>query len=317
MKLQSIKIRPRSPWRTPWQADTLVGALCTTCARCFGIDVLREKLIDPMRAGTPPFVLSDAFPGDLLPIPHALRLLELPQGADAKAVKRAKWIAVDDFRKACLGEAPPIDAYLPDPVHYEVSRHNSLSRDSGGSLEDGGLFARPDTMLAQGADALTVYFRAVDKSSTELLLDLLHELSLTGFGADIATGRGQFDIEGDPVGVKKIDEPIKGANAVIVLSTFQPCATDPTIGCWETFPKFGKIGPGLGLTDVRKNTMLLLRPGACFASTTVRSFVGHAISMDRMLSRESFEDLRSRDIEIIHPAFGLTVPARLELDLLR
>ena len=119
------------------------------------------------------------------------------------------------------------------------------------------------------------------------------------------------------MGVKKIDEPIKGANAVIVLSTFQPCANDPTIGCWETFPKFGKIGPGFGLTDVRKNTMLLLRPGACFASTTGRSFVGHAISMDRMLRRESFEDLRSREIEIVHPAFGLTVSARLELDLPR
>ena len=314
MKLQSIKIRPRSPWRTPWQADTLVGVLCTTCARCFGIDVLREKVIDPMRAGTPPFVLSDAFPSDLLPIPHALRLLELPQGADAKAVKRAKWIAVDDFRKACLGEVPPIDAYLPDPVHCEVSRHNSLSRDSGGSLDEGGLFARPDTMLAASVDTLTLYFRAIDKSSTELLLDLLHELSLTGFGADIATGRGQFDIEGDPVGVEKIDEPIKGANAVIVLSTFQPSASDPTVGCWETFPKFGKIGPSLGVVDVRKNTMMMFRPGACFASHASRPFVGHAISMDRLLGRESVEDLRSRGVEIIHPAFGLAVPARLGLE---
>lgn len=292
-----------------------MGALCTTCARCLGVDVLREKLIDPMRAGSPPFVLSDAFPGDLLPIPMALRLAELPAGVDVKVLKRAKWLSSADFRNACLGEAPPTDAYLSDPVHCEVSRHNSLSRDSGGSLEDGGLFARPDTMLTQGADALTVYFRAVDKSSTELLLDLLHELSLTGFGADIATGRGQFDIEGDPVEVEKIDEPIKGANAVIVLSTFQPCASDPTVGCWETFPKFGKIGPGLGLTDVRKNTILLLRPGACFASTTGRSFVGHAISMDRMLRRESFEGLRSRGIEIVHPAFGLTLPARLDLHL--
>ena len=294
-----------------------MGALCTTCARCFGIDMLRQKLIDPMRAGTPPFVLSDAFPGDLLPIPHALRLLELPQGVDAKAVKRAKWLSADDFRKACLGEVPPIDAYLPDPVHYEVSRHNSLSRDSGGSLEDGGLFARPDTMLAQGADALTLYFRATDISSTELLLDLLYELSLTGFGADIATGRGQFDIEGDPIANTTIDKPIKGTNAVIVLSTFQPGTNDLTVGCWETFPKFGKIGPSLGVTDVRKNTMMMFRPGACFASADSRPFLGHAISMDRLLGSERSNDLRSRDIEIIHPAFGLTVPARLELDLLR
>ena len=265
-------------------------------------------------AGAPPFVVSDAFPGDLLPIPHALRLLELPPGANAKAFKRAKWLSADDFRKVCLGEAPSIDAYLSDPVHYEVSRHNSLSRDSGGSLDEGGLFARPDTMLAPSVDSLTLYFRAIDKPSTELLLDLLHELSLTGFGADIATGRGQFDIEGDPVGAKKIDEPIKGSNAVVVLSTFQPGSGDPTVGYWETFSKFGKVGPGLGLADVRKNTMMMFRPGACFASAESRSFLGHAISMDQILGLERSNDLRSRVIEIVHPAFGLTVPARIAFD---
>ena len=130
MQLYTIKIRPRSPWRTPWQADTLMGALCTTCARCLGVEVLRAKLIDPMREGSPPFVLSDAFPGDLLPIPTTLRLAELPAGVDVKVVKRAKWLSSADFRNACLGEQLASHAFLPDLVLSAVSRHNTLSRTS-------------------------------------------------------------------------------------------------------------------------------------------------------------------------------------------
>ena len=294
-----------------------MGALCTTCARCFGVEVLREKLIDPMRAGKPPFVLSDAFPGDILPIPTILRLSELSAGVDVKTIKRAKWLSATDFRKACLGELLSSHAYLSDPTLSEVSRHNTLSRDSGGSLDSGGLFARTDTALASECETLTLYYRVIDAASTELLLNLLHELSLTGFGADIATGRGQFEIEEDSIEATTIDQPIPGTNAIVILSTFQPSPNDSTVGCWETFPKFGKVGPGLGLTDVRKNTIMMLRPGACFVSNTNPGFLGHAISMDRMLRLESVEDLRSRDIEIIHPAFGVAVPARFELDLLR
>ncbi len=314
MNLHRIKIHPRSPWRTPWQADTLMGALCTTCAHCLGVDVLRAKLIDPMRAGHPPFVLSDAFPSDLLPLPTMLRLADLPAGGDAKTIKRAKWLSAVDFRKACSGAQLSSDAYVQDLTRTEVSRHNALSRDSGGSLDSGGLFARTDTALATETETLALYFRAIDETATELLLDLLYELSLTGFGADIATGRGQFDIDGDPVRADELDDPMDGANGVVVLSTFQPAPNDSTTGCWEAFSKFGKVGPGLGLTDVRKNTMTLLRPGACFASTTCRSFLGHAISMDRFLCRASVDELRSRGIELIHPAFGLAVPAQIGLE---
>ncbi len=270
-----------------------------------------------MRAGRPPFVLSDAFPGDLLPIPSILRLGEVPVGVDVKAFKRAKWISSGDFRKACLGDPLPRDAYLPDPTLCEVSRHNALSRTSGGSLESGGLFGRTDTTLTRDTQTLTVYFRSIDEPSTELLFDLMHELSLTGFGADIATGRGQFDIVEDPSIAIELDQAVPEANGVVVLSTCQPAPSDTTHGCWETFPKFGKVGPGLGLTDVRKNTLVMLRPGACFVSSTNRSFFGHAIPMDRILRREAHEVLKSQAIEIVHSAFGLTVPARLDLDLLQ
>ena len=74
---------------------------------------------------------------------------------------------------------------------------------------------------------------------------------------------------------------------------------------------------GLGLTDVRKNTMMMLRPGACLTSKPSSSFLGHAIAMGQFLSQASVKDLRARDIELIHPAFGLAVSAKFDLDSIR
>ncbi|GJQ27111.1 MAG: hypothetical protein HBSAPP02_21430 [Phycisphaerae bacterium] len=321
MKLYRLKLCPRSPWRTPWQADTLIGALCATAARVHGAAFLRQRLIEPMLAGSPPCVLSDAFPGDLLPVPVTVRLAQPPPDADRKAVKRGRWLSRDDFltlRAATPDADVPWDRFLPDSAVFldETTRHNTLARDSDASLEEGGLFSRPDTHLRTGHNgrtALTLYFRAADDAAADLLRDLLHELSLTGFGADVATGRGQFEIAGDPEPATDLDAAPQDADGLIVLSTFQPAPGDPTDGCWEAFPKFGKLGPDLGLADVRKHTLIMFRPGACFRTDPARPFLGRALPMDLVLPQASASELRARSIELVHPAFGLAVPARLNL----
>lgn len=315
MRLQCIRLRPRSAWRTPWQADTLTGALCITAARTHGADFLRERLIGPMLAGIPPFVLSDAFPGDLLPLPIAARLAPMPQD-QVKTVKRAKWAARADFVSLIAGDIQrvPWDRFLPDMAVFftDTRRHNTLARDSDASLEEGGLFSRPDTHLAAGVDHLTLYFRTVNEQGTDLLLDLLQELALTGFGADTTTGRGQFDVLGEPDPVPELDAPPSTANAVVCLSTFQPAPSDPVDGLWEVFPKFAKLGPDLGLTDVRKKTLMMFRPGACFRADSGRPFLGRALPMDLILPEAPAANLRARGLRVIHPAFGLTVPATFD-----
>lgn len=321
MNLQRLILRLRSPWRTPWQADTLLGALCTTAARVHGADFLRERLIEPMLAGCPPFVLSDAFPGDLLPVPAAVRLAKPTPDADRKAIKRGRWLAPEYFlglRAAGAGADVPWNRLLPDSAVFcdETTRHNTLARDSNASLEEGGLFSRPDTHLRTGQNGragLTLYFRAADDAAADLLLDLLHELSLVGFGADVATGRGQFEIGGDPEPAPDLDQPPPDADGVVVLSTFQPAPGDPADGYWEAFPKFGKLGPDLGLSDVHKYTLIMFRPGACFRTDPALPLLGRALPMDHVLPATAAAELRDRGIEIIHPAFGLAVPARLHL----
>jgi len=319
MPLYRLRLLPRSPWRTPWQADTLTGVLCAACARTRGPDFLRSNLIEPMLAGQPPFVLSDAFPGKLLPIPVVLRLAEWPDGVDSKILKRARWLSPDDFATARAGRLPSVNRLVSEDAVLltESTRHNTLARDSDASLEEGGLFSRPDTLLRTAQDGgacLTLYFRTADDNATGLLLDLLHELALTGFGADVATGRGQFKVLGDPELMPGLDAAPAGTNAVVCLSTFQPAPGDPADGFWDAFAKFGKLGPDLGLSDVRKRTLILFRPGACFPVGSPRPYLGRAIPMDQLLASNIAAELRARKIEVIHPAFGLALPAKLSLE---
>lgn len=330
MTLHRLTLGPRSPWRTPWQADTLLGSLCAVCARVHGPDVLRDRLIEPMLDGNPPFVLSDAFPGDLLPMPVWLRLVHWPGDVDRKLLKRARWMSPSAFNLARAGGVPPIADLLSDEAVFlhHTRQHNTLDRATDATLtaeQGGGLYNRPETLLLEPDHHLSLYFRILQPDTADLLLDLLHDLSLTGFGADVATGRGQFDIQQDPEPVPELDAPpdTSGgasqniANAVISLSTFQPGPSDPTLGLWESFPKFGKIGPDLGLTDVRKNTLILFKPGACFHADTPapqKGWLGRAVPMTQLLPSDSAQTLAQRGINLIHPAFGLTVPARLDLE---
>ena len=340
MDLFRLKLLPRSPWRTPWQADTLTGLLCAICARLRGADVLREELINPMLEGKPPFVLSDACPGDLLPVPISVRLWDAWPHEKIKTVERARWIAPATFDRLRQSEPPPLDEPLPKLVSDEdllltdVRHHNTLSRltDTTGEAESGlTIFSKPDIHLRtrntkeapnsylNGKDYLSVYFRVATPSAKDLLLHLFNALAETGFGADIATGRGQFEIIAstermpNPEPMPNLDATPSNASAVICLSTFQPGPKDPTDGLWDAFSKSGKLGPDLGLENAHthKRTLILFRPGACFRTESHPPYLGRAIPMDQLLLSEVSTGLCARGINIIHPAFGLAIPAKL------
>jgi CRISPR-associated protein Csm4 len=321
MTLHRLSIHPRSPWRTPWHADTLTGALLSVCAATLGPDILRNRLIKPMLAGAPPFVLSDAFPGDLLPMPVHLRLAEWPDTLDRKHLKRARFLPFATFDAARSGLVPPLEQLRqPQDAYLEsVRQHNTLGRltDTTGSGDEGlAPYQRPETALKNPREHLTLYLRLLDHSAADLLSDLFHALSLTGFGADTSTGRGQFDLLDDPTPVPHLDEPSPHANAVISLSTFQPAPLDPADGYWETHLKFGKLGPELAALagEHRKNTLVMFRPGAVFHATPDlirRGFLGHAIPADQLLPLPCAQQLAQHNIHPIQPAFALTLPILL------
>ena len=231
------------------------------------------------------------------------------------------------------GRRPPRDALIPDADVFldHTRQHNTLSRATDttfaaehGVTSGGGIYQRRETLLRASPDTtrdyLSLYFRILDpdrQAAGDLLLDLLYELSLTGFGADTSTGRGQFDIPDDPEPMPELDtqpsDTSAEANAVICLSTFQPGPTDPADGYWDAFPKFGKLGPELASLagDHRKNTLILFKPGSCFRTDPNRPFMGHAITMQQLLPQHAADALDQQGINLIHPAFALGVSAYL------
>ncbi|MCI0642069.1 MAG: hypothetical protein L0Y72_10820 [Gemmataceae bacterium] len=308
MNLYRFRLVPESAWRTPWQSDTLAGLLCWMCARTEGDSVLRQQIIEPAIAGRPPFVLSDAFPGDWLPLPAAVRLLDSP-AEDRKRVKQAKWLLQQSFGRLQRGELPTIS----DLIHHSGIREytqlrNTIGRSSNTTTAGGGLFPTQEFVLDKDISCLTIYAR-VEPDFVDVFWRLVQELAHWGFGSDRSAGKGQFNLASQLDSTKELDEP-PDAEGCAVLSTFQPAAGDPTTGAWDAFTKYGKLGPDFGLENVFKRPVILLRPGACFRGPVARGWMGRAIPMHELLAPDVVSHLNGRATSVVHWAFGLAVPLR-------
>lgn len=304
-----IRIRPLSPWLTPWHADTLAGLLCWAYVRAEGPEALRRDLLDRFVAGQPPFVLSDAFPQDMLPFPEALRLASWPP-EERKRVKRTVFLERDLFARFQQGERPSPRELLPGkPVQVVANFRNILDRTTDTTGAAGSLFSVQEQVLTKGFNRLDIYVR-IAAGLESFLLDLFRCLSETGFGADVSVGRGQFEVEGGLEPADWLDPDGVGGESMVVLSTFQPAASDPIDGCWQSFVKYGKLGPDFGLDNVFKRPLIMLRPGACFRSTAMshRPWMGRAIPMKELLPPDVVRQLRNENVELAHLAYGLAVP---------
>jgi CRISPR-associated protein Csm4 len=315
MKLYRLKLKPVSSWQTPWQADTLAGLLCWACARTEGGAALQREILEPAMRGDPPFVLSDAFPGDLLPAPEFIRLNDWPS-EHLKFVRKARWLRQEAFRRVQAGQSLSLDDLVADDVFEpRAQTRNMLDRLTNTTGAGGHLFTLQERWLGERSALLkespylSIYARVTPEFQDKLLF-LFGEVARTGFGADASVGKGQFDLLSGFEPAPQFDE-VASPDGVIALSTFQPGANDPTDGGWQAFTKFGKLGPDFGLENVFKCPLIMLRPGAFFRSAIPRQVLGRAIPMDQLLSPEVCRALRGRGAEIAHLAFGLAVPSRL------
>lgn len=319
MNLYRLKLRPSSPWRTPWQADTLAGMLCWACARTEGGEALRRQILEPALNSQPPFVLSDAFPGNLLPVPEFVRLQIWPP-EQRKAARKARWLSPEAFRGAQTGQAILFeDLVTNDPQKPHAQTRNQIDRLTDTTGAGGQLFTLPEHWLGEKQDLLdgtaylSVYVR-VAPGFEEKLLAWFGELAQTGFGADASVGKGQFELLPGLEPMPQLDK-VEAADGVISLSTFQPGETDPTDGGWQAFTKFGKLGPDFGLENVFKRPLLMLRPGAFFRVAQSWPVLGRTIPMEQLLSPDVCQQLTAKAVRMAHLAYGLAVPVKLPAEL--
>lgn len=265
MRYFQLLLELRGPGMTPWQADTLFGSLCWMVAQTRGEDALR-KWLAPFRQRQPPFLLSDGFPGDLLPAPLVLAAASTTDTAGSVAaydrVKRRKrqvFVTPDDFAAICRGE-------IIDPVEVatglttESRLHNTINRCTGTTADEGSLYELEEFRVDEH---LSVYLAADDEATGQQVLSLIERLARAGYGKKKSAGYGAFAVrEVRPWVPPALPAP---ANGFVTLAGFVPAVGDPVAGWWRYRVKYGKLGEERATQGAPfKRPFLCLEPGACF-----------------------------------------------------
>ena len=282
MDWYKISLQLAAPTPTPWHADTLFGHLCWALAHTEGAGLL-DDFLGLYGLDAPPLVLSNGFPGDLLPRPllaaraqTAVADLTAERAAfrRGKEARRAVWLSPAEFERARRGE--PLQPAPSKPFAARVTMHNRINRLTGTTGEEASLFALAAEGLAEAGGHITVY-ALVDPGFVACLRRCLAYLALNGYGKRKSVGYGAL--------AQATLEPFAGfaplaeANGFIALSNFVPAAGDPTQGAWQTLVKRGKLGEDYATAgDPFKRPVLMLRAGACFYDRSPRPYYGRLVA---------------------------------------
>ncbi len=274
MNTWRLRIRPRAAWATPWRADSLFGAVCWRWLELFP-ESFAAMLEEFHAGGEPPFVLSDAFPGDCLPLPFHV----VPQFLqDGKKRKPPFFVSQASFHDSIQRGTNPEGEPIVKPYFAYSRLQTSINRDSD-TAADGQLFETELTTLASGFHEMSLYFRT--GRYLPQLVACFHALAITGFGKKSSTGLGAFEIVGEAEPCPWLDD-VANANAFVSLSHFVPETTDPTIGQWQIHVTYPKL-QGNAISNIFKGTMLMLTPGSVFRTDDVgpRSWYGRMLPVPR------------------------------------
>ena len=305
--LVKLRLNPLGVWTTPWQADTLMGALASAWARSKGIAALYRDFLDPWNAREPLFVISDAFPGDSLPAPACLPLWWNWPDDKRKEVKKAKLLSPAQFRQIQLGPRPELSPSPEISIQNNIRLRNSISRATDTTGDGGQLFEVPFSNLSDQNANLTLYARSRD-NGLEILTEALELLGRTGYGADASVGHGSFQLAHEPTQCPELDD-IPNTDGFISLSTFQPAQDDPTDGLWKSFIKYGKMSPDFHHIAIFKRPQIMLEAGACFRTDgDPKLFYGAPIPPDRLLDERQAGALADMGVHPVQAAFALAVP---------
>lgn len=285
MKTYRIRLKPRGSFKTPVHADTLFGHLCWIVKWTEGDEALKNLL--EVFGKDPPFILSDGFPGDFLPAPvHLPRLAgKDKEGRDAyRAIEKSKaikWLTADEFSRVQAGM--PVE---PPEEHREGFRqfttlHNSISRLTGTTGEEGSLFEVEEYALDGKCGHITVYAKIRD-GWEERFKDFFGKLSMSGYGKKKSVGMGAFEVM--PLESFTGFDAQARANGFMALSNFVPAKDDPVEGRYGVLVKYGKLGGEFSFSGKPfKKPLMMIKAGSVFRCVGLKPYYGRLV---RGLSEE-------------------------------
>jgi CRISPR-associated protein Csm4 len=266
-----------------WQADTIFGHLCWGMRYLYGEKELKDFL-NLYEIGAPPLLVSNGFPGDLLPKPslppmpadYTISLGEQRQLFDShKNVKKIECLTPEEFARALNGEIP--SQFLNTEVGSEshqikrITLKNQIDRLTNTTGGEGQLFPFEEFHW----DTVSIYLRVgdgfVDKAHS-----LFDYLAKVGYGKRKSVGYGQIE----SYSFKQFDgfPATSNANGFVTLSNFVPSANDPAVGNWSLLVKYGKLGEEYAQEEIAfKKPLLMLEAGSTFYDSPVKQFYGRMV----------------------------------------
>jgi CRISPR-associated protein Csm4 len=306
MKVFRAKISPNTSFATALHSDSLFGALCWVIQKNEGTDSLKDFLV-PFIYGEPPLVLSNGFPGDLLPkpmIPFSIGDEEYDQSgkdqliqmaAEGKRIKKVEYLNLDELNNVLCGRRDVISS-KPKPYVDMAVMHNRINRWSGNTSEGGELFSTVERF--SDVDHWSIYIKAKDEwaEKVEKWLEILGEM---GFGKRKSVGKGSFTL----VDFEAFDdfELPQSPNAFVTMSNFIPSSKDPVKGFYKTFVKYGKLDGEYAIEGVPfKKPLLMLIPGSVFKTDAVKEYYGRMVT-----------GVSANYPEVVHYGYAFVIPAHI------
>jgi CRISPR-associated protein Csm4 len=328
METYRVRLCLHSAVLSPWQADTLFGHLCWTKRYREGEDALADFL-EPFKSGDPPFLLSNGFPGCLLPRPMPWPGDAPPAGTPvaeqreqmrgAKGQRRVRYVTLEDFNRIRRGEEITAGLGAEDTATRIKTRTvlknqiNRLTGTTSGPGEEegeagGNLFNLHETFFFTEGGAgttggeISVYVQIRHPGWTDRVRTLFKQTAEAGFGANKSTGYGKFTVEAFE---SFAFQEIEGANGFVTLSNFVPRADDPTDGYYQLLLKYGKLGEEYAKLEDKspfKFPLILFEAGAVFHSNGQQPPYGRLV-----------EGIHPQDEEIVQYGYALDVPVRVPM----
>jgi CRISPR-associated protein Csm4 len=257
------------------------------------------------RDGDPPVLISDGYPGDFLPLPLSYifcsRDLEWQ-----KQMRMQNYVTRDEFDSVRYLKFCPVPHYREFFVdslvlHASISRMTGTTKDIAGEAS---LYEVGEIYPEKDIDHISVYLKIKD-GWEKRICDYFRQLSLSGYGKDKSTGKGDFELSGsmEPFGEFKNDDEFNG---FVSLSHYVPSRIDPKAVLYHTITKYGRLGEHFAITgNPFKVPLIMLRPGAVAKTDCYpKEFYGQLI-----------EGLVPERPEVVQYAYAFTVPIILPADM--
>lgn len=299
MKLYKATLKLTSSYATEWQADTIWGHLCWALRFAYGEEELIH-FISKYGKGKPPLLVSNGFPGDLLPRPILpdKSVTERSAFSKAKIQKKIKWLTLEEFARTLNGEEH--DLSEKDIGATSVTLKNQINRLTGttGGREEGEATGRLFSFEQHDLDTVSIYLKVAD-DFTETTKELLQNLSRSGYGKRKTVGYGQFSVKAfeEFTGFKSPQD----TNGFVSLSNFVPDMNDPIRGYWEILIKYGKLGEEYAITgNPHKKPLVMLKAGSCFYDSPIGDCYGRLV-----------KGLSTQYPQVVQYGYALPVPLKL------